>query len=50
MGAEELQALLRRQPFFPIRIHLPDGQTYQVRYSEMALLTRFTVEVGIEHV
>jgi hypothetical protein len=50
MGAEELRTLLRRQPFVPIRIHLTDGQTYQVRHPEMALLTRSTEEIGIERV
>jgi hypothetical protein len=49
MRPEELRNLLRRRPFVPIRIHLTDGTTYDVRHPEMAFLTRSTVEVGIEH-
>lgn len=48
MRPEELKALLRRQPFVPIRIVLSDGTTYDVRHPEMALLTRSTVEIGFE--
>lgn len=48
MRPEELKALLRRQPFVPIRIHLTDGTTYDIRHPEMAFLTRSTVEIGME--
>ena len=50
MRPEELRALLRRTPFVPIRIFLSDGQTYDVKHPEMALLTRSTVEIGVEHI
>ncbi len=50
MRAEELRALLRRTPFIPIRVHFSDGSTYDVKHPEMALLTRSTVEIGIEEV
>jgi len=48
MRPEELKALLRRQPFVPIRIYLTDGTTYDVRHPEMGLLTRSTVKIGFE--
>jgi hypothetical protein len=48
MRPEQLRALLRRQPFVPIRVHLSDGTTYDIRHPEMAFLTRSTVEIGIE--
>ena len=48
MRPEELRTLLRRRPFVPIRIHLTDGTVYDVRHPEMALLTRSTVEIGVE--
>ncbi len=48
MRPEELRTLLRRRPFVPMRVHLTDGTTYDVRHPEMALLTRSTVEIGIE--
>ncbi|MGI0148405.1 MAG: hypothetical protein ACREDF_02575 [Thermoplasmata archaeon] len=30
-------------------MHLSDGTVYEVRHPEMALLTRSTVAIGIEH-
>ena len=48
MRPEELRTLLRRQPFVPIRIHFTDGSTYDVKHPEMAMLTRSTIEIGME--
>ena len=48
MGAEQLRDLLRRRPFVPLRLHLTDGTTYDIRHPEMALITRSTVDIGIE--
>ena len=48
MRPEQLRDLLRRRPFVPIRLHLSDGTTYDIRHPEQALLTRSTVEVGLE--
>jgi hypothetical protein len=48
MRAEETRAQLSRRPFTPLRIHLTDGTTYDIRHPEMALLTRSSIEIGIE--
>jgi hypothetical protein len=48
MRPEELRTLLQRRPFVPIRLHSTDGTTYDIRHPEMALLTRSTVEIGLE--
>ena len=48
MRPEELRILLRRQPFVPIRIHFTDGTAYEVKHPEMAMLTRSTIEIGME--
>ena len=48
MRAEELRDLLGRRPFVPIRIYFTDGTAYDVKHPEMALLTRSTVEIGLE--
>jgi hypothetical protein len=50
MRPEELRTLLRRKPFVPIRLYFTDGSTYDIRHPEMALLTRSTVEIGVEEV
>lgn len=49
MRPEELRELLHRRPFLPLRLHLTDGTEYEIRHPDMALLTRSTVAVGLEH-
>jgi hypothetical protein len=48
MRPEKLLELLRRRPFVPIRIHLTDGTSYDVKHPEMALLTRSSLDIGLE--
>ena len=48
MGAAELRALLRQQPFVPLRLHLTDGKSFDIRHPEMALLSRSTIMIGFE--
>lgn len=31
----------------PIRVYLSDGTTFDIKHSEMALLTRSTVDIGV---
>ncbi len=47
MRPEELTALLRTQPFVPVRIHMTDGQTYDIIHPEQVLALRGRVDVGI---
>jgi hypothetical protein len=46
MRLQELQEALRRQPFQPFRIHLTNGQTFDVGHPEFAALTRTSIFVG----
>ena len=46
MRLHELQDVLRRAPFQPFRIHLTNGQTFDVRHAEFAALTRSSLFVG----
>jgi len=48
MRAENLQKILRHQPFKPFRIYMSDGSSYDIKHPEVALLTRHTLEVGID--
>jgi hypothetical protein len=48
MRAEELTELLRRRPFVPLRIHLTDGQTYDVRHPDVVLVLRQRVDIGLQ--
>ncbi len=46
LAPESLRAELRRQPFVPLRMHLTDGKTYDIRHPEMAMITSREVYVG----
>jgi hypothetical protein len=47
MRPDDVLQLLRARPFLPFRISLSDGQQYEVRHPEMAIVSRTTVLVGI---
>jgi len=47
MRLQELQDVLRREPFQPFRLHLTTGQMFDVRHPESAALTRTSVFVGL---
>lgn len=40
MNAEPIQAMLRRQPFAPFEVHLSNGEVYEVRHQENAILMK----------
>jgi hypothetical protein len=40
MNAEPIQAMLRRQPFAPFEVHLSNGEVYEVRHPENAILMK----------
>lgn len=43
---EDIRDLLRRQPFCPFRIHLSNGQYYDVMHPELAIVTRAMIAVA----
>jgi hypothetical protein len=47
MRSEDIQELVRREPFRPFRITLTDGRAYDVRHPEMAMVGRSTVAIGL---
>jgi hypothetical protein len=47
MRPEDVLQLLRAKPFQPFRISLSDGQQYDVRHPEIAIVSRSTVLIGI---
>ncbi len=47
MRPDDVLQLLRARPFQPFRISLSDGQQYEVRHPEIAIVSRSTVLVGI---
>jgi len=49
MRAQELTELLRKRPFVPLRIHMTDGQTYDIRHPEMVIVLRQRVDIGVPY-
>ncbi len=47
MRPDDVLAMLRTKPFQPFRISLSDGQQYEVRHPDNAIVQRSTVLVGI---
>ena len=43
---EDIRDLLKKQPFQPFRMHMSNGQYYDVRHPELALVTRGTIVVA----
>jgi len=45
MRAEDMQKMLKQQPFKPFRIYMSDGSRYDIKHPEVAFLTRHYMEV-----
>ncbi len=43
----KLDALVRRRPFVPFRVHLTDGRVFDVPYRGMTLVAQGYVKIGI---
>ncbi len=50
MTSEDLIELLAERPFVPLRMHLLNGRTHDIRHPEMAIVGRDIVAVGVQHV
>lgn len=46
MTAEELKELIRRRPFEPLRIHMTDGTTYDIRHPDNIFILRHRIDIG----
>ncbi len=47
MRPDDVNRLLRQQPFQPFRIYLSNGRTYEVRHPDLAMVGRTTMLLGI---
>ena len=43
---EDIRELLHKQPFQPFRMHMSNGQSYDVKHPELAIVTRGTIVVA----
>jgi len=46
MNRETIQELLQRRPFEPFIMHMTNGEAFEVRHPEMAMLLKTKVIVG----
>ena len=47
MQSEELIELFEERPFVPLRLHLSNGRTHDVRHPEMAIVGQDVVALGV---
>lgn len=47
MVAREIIELQRQQPFPGLRIHISDGQSYEIRHPELMLVTKTKVVIAL---
>jgi hypothetical protein len=47
MRPEELMELIRARPFHPLRLHMADGQTYDITHPEAVFVLRSRVDIGM---
>lgn len=45
-NAEAIQAMLRRQPFAPFKVHLSNGETHEIRRPECVIALKSNLFVG----
>jgi len=46
MNAETIREMLNRRPFEPFEVVMSNGERYQVRHPEFAMLVRQTLVIG----
>lgn len=49
MTSEGLIELLEQRPFIPLRLHMSNGRTHEIRHPEMAIVGEGVMALGIEH-
>ncbi len=47
MIAREILERLRQSPFYGLRVHLSDGQMYEIRHPDMMLVTKTVVVIAL---
>jgi hypothetical protein len=47
MRAEEFSQLLHKRPLAPLRIHMTDGNTYDIVHPEQVLVLKSRIDIGI---
>ena len=48
MRPTQIRDHLKRQPFRPIRVHISDGSSYDIRHPEMAIVTTSELIIALK--
>lgn len=48
MTSEEIIELLEERPFVPLRVHMSNGRTHEIRHPELAIVGEDVMALGIE--
>ena len=48
MTVQTFREMLARRPFLPVKLMRSSGQSFEIRHSEMAFLTRSSILIGID--
>ena len=47
MSPDEIRTLLHKQPFVPLRLHMSNGMTLDIRHPEMAIVGGEHMAIGV---
>ena len=47
MSPEELYEVIKRQPFTPVRLHMSNGRTHDIRHPDDAVVGQEAIAVGV---
>ena len=47
MRPDELIELIRHRPFMPLRIHVTNGRSYEIRRPDQVIVLRGRVDIGV---
>jgi hypothetical protein len=48
MTSEELYELIQERPFVPLRVHMSNGRSHDIRHPELAIVGGDVMAVGVE--
>jgi hypothetical protein len=47
MSPEEFESVLKTQPYVPVRIHMSNGRTHELRHPDNAIIGDEVVAIGV---
>jgi hypothetical protein len=47
MNPDEFESVLKTQPFVPVRVHMSNGRTHEIRHPDNAIVGDEVVAIGV---